>query len=66
MNNLFRLVNPFLDTNMHIFKGAIFIKRAKYESNLVFYASLRIFKMQACAPKKWFDFDFAIIKTTKL
>jgi len=31
MNNIFRLVNPIFDRNMLIFKGTVFIKRAKYE-----------------------------------
>jgi len=31
MNHVFRLVNPELDRNMHIFKVTAFIKRAKYE-----------------------------------
>jgi len=31
INNVFRLVNPVLDRNMFIFKGTVFIKRAKYE-----------------------------------
>jgi len=45
MNHVFRLVNPVLDRNMFIFKVSLFIKRAKYEENFIFYYSLRIFNM---------------------
>ena len=35
-NNVFRLVYPVYDMDMHIFKVAVFINRAKYEYNTIF------------------------------
>jgi len=45
MNTAFRPVNPVLDRNMFIFKVTVFINRAIYEKNTVFYSSLHIFNM---------------------
>jgi len=45
MNNVFRLVNPVLVRNMYIFKVAVFIQRATYESSTVFHSLLHMFNM---------------------
>jgi len=41
MKTVFRPVNPVLDRNMFIFKVTVFVDRAKYEWNTVFYCPLR-------------------------
>jgi len=45
MNNVFRPLNPVVNRNMFICKVTVFLNRAKYEYNAVFYASLRRFNM---------------------
>jgi len=53
MNNVLRPVNFVLDRTMFIFKVTVFINRAKYEWNPVFYSLLRTF-MQDGEPAQTF------------
>ena len=39
---------PALPSMVHLFKVAVFVKLATYESNAVFYSSLRIFRYRHC------------------
>jgi len=50
MNTVFSPVNPVLHRNMYIFKVTVFINRAKYKKNTVFFPSFRVFNVQAVIP----------------
>jgi len=43
MNTVSRLVSPVYDMDTYMFKVDVFTKQAKYESNSVFFISLRVF-----------------------